>query len=185
MTAAGPDPTTGAPSTPAGAAPAPSHGFALFGAVVAAVLAADILTKLAVQRHLQLYEQRDVLGSFVRITYIYNPGAAFGIHLGPWSRWIFLCLSLIVLGALIGMLLYTPANDRLRVVAIGLICGGATGNLIDRIKSARGVVDFLDVGFGTMRWPVFNVADMALTVGAVILAMSLWREERRLGRGGT
>lgn len=156
---------------------------ARFAGVVAAVLSADMVTKLAVQRSMQLYEQRDVLGSFVRLTYIYNPGAAFGIHLGEYSRWIFLLLSMVVLGALFGMLAYTPAKDRLRVTAIGLICGGAAGNLIDRIKSARGVVDFLDVGIGTMRWPVFNVADMALTVGAVILALSLWREERRLVQG--
>lgn len=156
----------------------------LFAAVVAGVLFVDIVTKLAVQRSLQLYEQRDVVGSLVRLTYIYNPGAAFGIHLGPWSRWIFLILSIVVLGALIGMLAFTPARDRIRVFAIALICGGAAGNLIDRIKSERGVVDFLDVGIGVTRWPVFNVADMALTVGAVILAVSLWREERRLARGG-
>lgn len=181
----------GHPGAPAGVAPVESPAERagkriLFGAVVAAVLATDIATKLMVQRTLQLYEQRDVLGTVVRLTYIHNPGAAFGIHLGAYSRWIFLLLSLVVLGALLGMLAFTPARDRIRIAAIALICGGAAGNLIDRIKSARGVVDFLDVGFGTMRWPVFNVADMALTVGAIVLALSLWREERRVvgGTGG-
>jgi signal peptidase II len=131
---------------------------------------------------MQLYEQIDVLGSVVRLTYIFNPGAAFGLHLGPLSRWIFLGLSIVVLVALFGMYAYTPERDRSRLIALGLVCGGAAGNLLDRIKSARGVVDFLDIGIGASRWPVFNVADMALTVGAIVLAMSLWREERRVAR---
>jgi signal peptidase II len=156
---------------------------ALFYGLVAAVLALDVATKVLVQRTLSLYEQRDVLGSFLRLTYIFNPGAAFGINLGPYSRWIFLALSVLVLAALFGMFAFTPAKDRLRIGAIGLVCGGALGNLVDRIKSENGVVDFLDVGIGATRWPVFNVADMALTVGAIILALSLWREEKRLVRG--
>ena len=155
---------------------------ALFGGLVTAVVVLDLTTKILVQRTLSLYEQRDVLGSFLRLTYIYNPGAAFGINLGPYSRWIFLGLSVLVLAALFGMFAFTPAKDRLRIGAIGLVCGGALGNLVDRIKSESGVVDFLDVGVGTVRWPVFNVADMALTVGAIILALSLWREEKRLVR---
>lgn len=152
----------------------------LFYGLVGVVVLLDLTTKIVVQRTLTLYEQRDVLGTFLRLTYIYNPGAAFGINLGPYSRWIFLALSVLVLAALFGMFAFTPAKDRLRIGAIGLVCGGALGNLVDRIKSERGVVDFLDVGIGTVRWPVFNVADMALTVGAIILALSLWREEKRL-----
>ena len=77
---------------------------------------------------------------------------------------------------------FTPLHDRARLLAIALICGGAVGNMLDRIKSASGVVDFLDVGVGTLRWPVFNVADMAVTTGAGILGLSLWREEARVGR---
>lgn len=156
---------------------------ALFFGVIGVVLTVDIAAKLIVQRRMQLYEQIDVLGGFFRLTYIYNPGAAFGLHLGPFSRWIFLLLSLVVLAALFGMYAYTPARDRVRLVALGLVCGGAAGNLVDRIKSARGVVDFLDIGIGATRWPVFNVADMALTTGAIILALSLWREERRVASG--
>lgn len=150
----------------------------LFFGVIGAVLALDLVTKIIVQRTMQLYEQIDLLGSVVRLTFIYNPGAAFGLHLGPFSRWIFLALSLIVLVALLGMYAYTPRHDRIRLIALGLVCGGAAGNLLDRIKSASGVVDFLDIGIGATRWPVFNVADMALTIGAIVLALSLWREER-------
>ena len=74
----------------------------------------------------------------------------------------------------------TPWSDRTRLVSIALVTGGALGNLIDRIRSSRGVVDFFDFGFGNVRWPVFNVADIGVTVGALLLAVSLWREEQKL-----
>ena len=155
-------------------------GKALFGGTVFIVVAVDFITKRLVESRMYLYEQIDVVGSLLRLTYIYNPGAAFGIHLGAWSRPVFLGLSVVVLTALAGMIWFTPRRDRIRIFAIALVTSGALGNLIDRIKSDRGVVDFLDVGIGTWRWPIFNVADVALTIGAVILALSLWREERRL-----
>lgn len=157
---------------------------ALFVVILAGVLVLDVSTKLLVQRHLHLYQQVDIVGEYLRLTYIYNPGAAFGISLGAYSRQIFLVLSLVALGALIGMYWYTPVTDRVRLMAISLICGGAIGNLIDRIRSESGVVDFLDVGVGDVRWPVFNIADMAVTAGAIVLALSLWREEQGTEDGG-
>jgi signal peptidase II len=154
---------------------------ALFLLIIGGVLVLDLSTKLMVQRHFHLYQQIDIVGEYLRLTYIYNPGAAFGISLGPYSRQIFLVLSLVALGALIGMYWYTPVSDRVRLISISLICGGAMGNLIDRIRSESGVVDFIDVGVGDVRWPVFNIADMAVTTGAIILALSLWREEQGEG----
>jgi len=166
----------------AGTVERPTAGkFVLLIAIVAGVLVLDIATKALIQKNFHLFQQQDVIGSYVRLTFIYNPGAAFGIHLGQYSRQIFLALSLVALGALIGMYWYTPTADRIRLIAISLICGGAIGNLIDRIRSASGVVDFIDVGVGNVRWPVFNVADMAVTTGAIILALSLWKEEQTVG----
>lgn len=156
----------------------------LFGTVMAVVVVADFVTKLIVQRALTLYHQVDVVGTYLRLTYIHNPGAAFGIELGPYSRPIFLLLSVVALVALAGMYWVTPARDRIRVVAIALICGGAVGNLIDRVRSDLGVVDFIDVGVGDLRWPVFNIADIAVTTGAIFLALSLWQEEQRPDRRG-
>src|SRR5439155_36403 len=69
-------------------------------------------------------------------------------------------------------------GDRFRLLALALVCAGAVGNVIDRIRSAQGVVDFVDVGIGGTRWPTFNVADSAITVGAIALAVSLWLEGR-------
>lgn len=164
----------------AGARPATlaSQKGALFFGVVSSVVAVDYFTKLLVQRLLTPYQQVEVVGEYVRLTYIFNPGAAFGIHLGPYSRVIFLLLSLAALLALAGMFWVTPARDSGRLGSIALICGGAIGNLLDRIRSEHGVVDFMDIGVGSVRWPVFNVADIAVTTGAIFLALSLWREEQ-------
>jgi signal peptidase II len=73
----------------------------------------------------------------------------------------------------------SPTGDRFRQLSLGLVAGGAAGNLIDRIRSARGVVDFLDVGIGSLRWPTFNVADIAVSCGGIALAIVLWREDQR------
>jgi signal peptidase II len=151
----------------------------LFLGIVTAIVAVDYITKRLVQQSFHLYQQVEVIGDYLRLTYIYNPGAAFGIHLGPYSRVIFLVLSVVALIALAGMYWVTPERDRVRLTSISLICAGAIGNLVDRIRSHRGVVDFLDVGIGDLRWPVFNVADIAVTTGAIFLALSLWREEQR------
>lgn len=150
---------------------------------MAVVVVADFVTKLMILRTFRPYQQVELVGDYVRLTFIQNTGAAFGIHIGAYDRIVFLVLTAIALAALVAMLWATPARDRLRMVAISLICSGAIGNLLDRLRSARGVVDFIDVGIGNLRWPIFNVADIAVTTGAILLALSLWTEERR-GEGG-
>lgn len=152
----------------------------LFGGVLFGVVGLDLVTKLFIQRSLSLYQQVNVIGDYVRLTYIHNPGAAFGIGLGPYSRFIFLVLSMVALAALAGMYWVTPVKDKIRLVSIALICAGAVGNLLDRVRSTQGVVDFMDIGLGQLRWPVFNVADVAVTCGAIFLALSLWREEQKV-----
>lgn len=154
----------------------------MFVAVTGGVVALDFFTKMLITRTFNLYQQVNVIGDYVRLTYIHNPGAAFGISLGPYSRIIFLVLSLVALVALAGMYWATPSKDRGRLMSIALICGGAIGNLLDRIRLSAGVVDFMDVGLGSLRWPVFNVADIAVTTGAIFLAISLWKEEQAASR---
>ena len=152
----------------------------LFWGVVATIVASDAFTKiLAVDNLVPAYSPRPVLGSAVRLTLVYNPGAAFGLHLGPYSRWIFTALTIGALVLLRHLYRTTVAGDWMRTLALALVCGGAIGNLVDRLKSGRGVVDFIDVGFGAHRWPTFNVADMAVSCGAVALALVLWREDGR------
>ena len=120
-----------------------------------------------------------VFGEWFRFALVYNPGAAFGLHLGPYSRWLFMALTagaLVILGKLYRE---TADGDVRRVLALSLVAAGAVGNVIDRIRSEWGVVDFVDIGIGTHRWPTFNVADIAVSGGAILLALVLWREERR------
>lgn len=155
---------------------------ALLVAVAGAVLAADLVTKAWVVSNFALYQTVEVWGEFFRLTYTHNPGAAFGINIGEHSRIFFLVLALLALAFLGWLYLETPAWDRLRLWSLSLVTGGAVGNIIDRIRYERGVVDFLDFGIGSTRWPVFNVADMAVSVGAVLLLVSFYREERREGR---
>jgi signal peptidase II len=152
----------------------------LYGTVVGGVIALDQVTKFVVERSLRLYDPVPVWGEFFRLTYIFNRGAAFGLHLGDASRWIFTGLAAVAVVVLWFMYRGTPWTDRLRLFAIASVTGGAIGNLIDRVRSSRGVVDFLDFGVGDVRWPVFNVADIAVTCGALMLAFSLWREEQKL-----
>jgi signal peptidase II len=150
----------------------------LFWGVVLSSVVSDAFTKmLAVDRLTPAYSPRALLGNGLRLTLVYNPGAAFGLHLGPYSRWIFTALTLGALVLLANLYRSTRAGDRIRTLALALVCGGALGNLADRLKSGRGVVDFIDVGIGIHRWPTFNVADMAVSCGAVALALVLWRED--------
>lgn len=151
----------------------------LFFVVVAVVVTLDIVTKAWITQNIALYRPVPVLGDFFRITYTHNPGAAFGINIGQHSRIFFLVLSLVALGVLGLIYRSTPAIDRTRLLAVSLVSSGAIGNIIDRFRYEQGVVDFLDIGIGSQRWPVFNVADMAVSTGAVLLLISFYLEGRR------
>lgn len=158
----------------------PPRPSAAFWVPLAGVTLLDVATKyLAHVRLRPEYVPRDVLGDTLRWTLLYNPGAAFGLHLGPYSRWIFLAITLVMLGVLWRLYRSTPRHQWVRAVALGLVAGGAAGNFINRIWSERGVVDFIDVGIGASRWPAFNVADIGVTTGAILLALVLHREDQR------
>ncbi|MBX9927303.1 MAG: signal peptidase II [Gemmatimonadaceae bacterium] len=149
-----------------------------FGATVAGVVLTDAVTKLVAVDQLALaYVPHPVLGDAVRWTLVYNRGAAFGMHVGAWSRVVFIVLTLVATAGLWQLWRSTPEDAQPRQWALALVLGGALGNLVDRLKSGRGVVDFIDVGVGDWRWPTFNVADIAVSTGAVLLAIVLWREE--------
>jgi signal peptidase II len=155
----------------------------LFWTTAAAVIAADLVSKLLAQRLLERrYVPHPIIGDVVRFTLAYNPGAAFSMSLGQYSRFIFGGFAIIALVVLWRLYRMTGAGaragDRVRVFALGLAFGGAAGNLIDRFRSSEGVVDFIDIGLGDVRFWTFNLADSAVTVGALVLAWSLSREER-------
>jgi len=152
---------------------------ALFWPILLVILVVDVVTKAIAERALLPRGiPHDVFGSWLRFTLVYNPGAAFGLNLGPQSRWIFSALTIVALVVLARLYLTTRPGDAARVSALALVCAGAIGNLIDRLRPFFGVVDFVDIGIGDSRWPTFNVADMAVSIGAGLLAYVLWQEDR-------
>ncbi len=115
----------------------------------------------------------EVIGAWARLALVYNPGAAFGLSIGSWSREVFTGLTLVALALLWQLYRTASPAERGRVWASAFVAGGAVGNLVDRVRSPRGVVDFLDLGIGDARWPTFNVADVAVSCGALALAWVL------------
>ena len=138
----------------------------LFWGTATAIVVSDFVTKLIAESFLARRLPLSVLDDVVQL------------RLGDNSRWIFLGLAIVALVVLASLVRGTRPGDRFRLVALALVCGGAVGNLVDRIRSAQGVVDFVDIGLGSWRWPTFNVADSAITIGAIALGLSLWQEGR-------
>ena len=159
-----------------------SSNTALFWPVMLFVTASDFITKkLAVERLVASAMPHPVFGGWFRLALVRNPGAAFGLNVGEYSRYIFMGLTIVALIILARLYRSTRPGDISRVLALALVCGGAIGNLIDRVSSKSGVIDFIDVGISEItRWPTFNVADMAVSFGAFLLAWVLWEEDRDL-----
>lgn len=139
--------------------------------VVVIVVAVDQATKAVVEQTLLLHQSIPVIDGFFNITYVRNPGAAFGLFAGlPWAVRVPL-FSAISVGAL--LLLFSilrglgPAEHLMRISLAGVL-GGAIGNLVDRVQHGE-VIDFLDFYWGEYRWPAFNVADSFITTGVAIL----------------
>lgn len=146
----------------------------------------DFCTKRWALENLSMGPMPDFMGGYIPLTLAFNKGAAFGISVGDDSRWLFVPLSIIALGLLLHILYRSEAEDHLRTMACSFVIAGALGNLYDRVRWTRGVVDFIGpVDLGFMLWPIFNVADMAISFGAVLLAVSFWKEENEMEKDGS
>lgn len=147
-----------------------------FWSLCGLVVVADVVTKRIAEQALQpLHVPHDIVGDVLRFTLTYNPGAAFSMSLGEYSRWGFAIMATVVLVVLIRSLRTTEDDDVWQAAALGLVSGGAIGNLVDRLRHAHGVVDFIDVGLGDWRFWTFNVADMGVSIGAVMLIIAMLR----------
>ncbi|MDP2787627.1 MAG: signal peptidase II [Pseudomonadota bacterium] len=135
----------------------------------ALVLVLDQLSKLAVIERLTAYVDVIAVTSFFNLVHVHNTGAAFSLFADQpgWQRGFFVAVALVAAGVILYLLRKT-AGRRLFSVALALILGGAVGNVIDRILYGH-VIDFLDIYVNTWHWPAFNVADSAISVGAVLL----------------
>jgi len=165
-----------------------SRSSRIFWSAAISVLILDQVTKWMAEANLMRHIPYRVIGDYVRFTLAYNPGAAFSMSVGEYSRYVFGAFAIVALVILWRIQRTTAPAERLKPLALGLAWGGAAGNLVDRFRSPMGVVDFLDIGVGTTRFWTFNVADSAVSVGAVVLGILLLREEReekrRLAAGG-
>ena len=144
-------------------------------AVGAAVLVLDQAAKLLALSRLTLGLPVPVVDGFFALTLVLNPGLAFGFFSATplGSRWLVAVLSLIALAALLALSVrLLPTGGWSAAVSLGLIFGGAVGNLVDRYRHGA-VVDFIDLHWNGYYWPAFNVADSAITVGVTLLALRL------------
>jgi len=134
------------------------------------IVLADQVVKKVVTTVMELGESVDFLGSLVRFTRTANTGAAFGLMRG--RSLIFIIVSAVASIAIAVSHRQIARLRPLEQVAFGLIMGGALGNLIDRVRLGA-VVDFINIGIGDLRWPYFNVADSAITIGVTVLAFHI------------
>ena len=151
----------------------------ILATILGVVLTLDRITKVWAEEVL-VSRSMELLGGLLPLTLAYNKGAAFGMSIGEDSRWFFIPVTFVALGLLVVLFRQAEAEDRLRHVSLSLVMAGALGNLYDRIFISEGVVDFLGpVDLGFWHFPIFNVADISITCGAILLAISFWQEERR------
>jgi signal peptidase II len=148
----------------------------VFWSILAGTVTTDVVTKHLAEARLLLHVPRDVLGEWIRLTLTYNTGAAMNLSAGDASRVVFAVAASVMLVVIFRMYRRIARRDAVQTASLALIAAGALGNLIDRLRSARGVVDFIDVGAGSVRFWTFNVADMGVTAGAVLLALVLLRQ---------
>jgi signal peptidase II len=147
-----------------------------FWPLAIALLFTDCASKRVVETHLTVGQPQPLVGEVVRFTLSYNTNAAMGLRLGGDSRRLVLSALSVAAVIVLGFLYHrTRPSERLRVVGVALVVGGALGNLVDRVRSSAGVVDFIDVGVSHIRFWTFNVADMGITIGAVLLLLALGR----------
>jgi len=142
-----------------------------------AVFTLDQATKLWVVANFDLYDSIQIVPQ-LNITYVHNKGAAFSFlsSAGGWQRWFFVGVTLIASTILTVWLARLKASEEWMAVTLSLILGGAIGNLFDRISYGY-VIDFVDVYYGASHWPVFNIADCAISIGVVMMLIDTFRAE--------
>lgn len=154
--------------------------YLLAGILSGAVVVVDQATKAEVREVFPLWSSRTVVDGFFNLVHVANKGAAFGFlnrQDSDWQNYLFVGVT--ALAAVVILLLLRGATDheRLYAAGLGLVFGGAVGNVIDRLRFGY-VVDFLDFYHGTYHWPAFNVADMAICTGAGLILLSVLRTKR-------
>jgi signal peptidase II len=154
----------------------------VFWPLASLLLLADCTTKRAIEATDVVGVPKPVVDGLLQFTLSYNEGAAFSTYFGPYQRWALSGLAVTMLFILARSYRQVTQIGRLATAGLALVAGGAAGNLLDRLLSARGVVDFIDVGVGASRFYLFNIADAGISVGAAFLALALWQHDRATTR---
>jgi signal peptidase II len=151
--------------------------YVLFGVTTLLIILMDQLTKFHIDSSMMLHESFPVIKGLFNITYVRNPGAAFGFlatAAPPFRYLFFVAVTVTAIVLIFHYIRKSKAEELLLTFSLSLILSGALGNLMDRIRFGE-VIDFLDVYIGSYHWPAFNIADSAISVGAVLLLVELVR----------
>ncbi|MDO9308090.1 MAG: signal peptidase II [Deltaproteobacteria bacterium] len=157
-----------------------NNRYTLFAAISTIGIIIDQITKVYIDRSMQLFDSIAIIENFFHITYVRNKGAAFSfLSNASWRLPFFITVSIIA--ALVILIAFRKLRDdqRLAQISLAMIFSGAVGNLIDRIRLGE-VIDFLDAHWYRHHWPAFNVADSLICVGVFLLAIDMLLEEKRL-----
>lgn len=135
------------------------------------VLVVDLGSKQWVMTHFQLGESLPLI-PFFNLTYAHNPGAAFSFlaDKGGWQRWFFAVIALAITAALLVLMYRSSASQKLNNIAYAMIIGGAVGNLTDRLVHGY-VIDFVDFYINDWHYPIFNIADAGICIGALLIVL--------------
>lgn len=152
----------------------------LAGSIALAIIVLDQVTKLMIQKTMVLYTSHPVIPDFFNIVHVLNRGAAFGFLNRSdirWQTYFFFAATALAVLIINHLLRLARDDDKLLIVGLGLILGGAIGNLIDRVRTGE-VVDFLEFYWKSFHWPAFNVADSAIFIGSLALLVAFYRMRR-------
>ncbi len=151
-------------------------------ALAVAALAADQISKYAVEKFVMPGSQRVIIPGLLNVLHTSNPGVAFGLFADSESSWkpvILIGFSVLVIAMLLWLLITNRAGGSLGQYGIALILGGAAGNVLDRFLRHR-VTDFIDFYFRNYHWYTFNIADSAIVIGAALVVIELFRDGRQI-----
>lgn len=133
------------------------------------VILLDQVSKILILISYSPYQSLQI-NRFFNITLAFNTGSAFSFlsDAGPWHHWFFIGFGIFMSGVIVAYILKTASDQRLQLLSFSLILGGALGNVVDRLRLGY-VIDFIDLHYNDLHWPVFNIADCAICIGAFLL----------------
>ncbi|MFO7878223.1 MAG: signal peptidase II [Desulfovermiculus sp.] len=149
-------------------------------ALAAGIILADQVTKALVRAYLPFMGVQSIVPGFMNLVHVQNRGAAFGFlsqNQGLWQPLFFIVITIAAIAIIFSLMYSGHRRDKIFQFSLGAILGGAIGNLIDRVLYGQ-VTDFIDLYIGHLHWPAFNVSDMAITTGALLLLIAVYRKGR-------